>query len=159
VRLLSLEEVMKATNVKSHVTLWTWIKEGHFPASRVIGKDGGHRSKRGWIDTEVYAHIANSPKRLPRGQQGGRVMSNERVSVYPPEFNGQEQINYWAVVRADGVGRDEGFRELLAANRAGEVWVAAENLTKAEAEARATELAADHPDRRYFVMPLPSRRQ
>jgi hypothetical protein len=35
----------------------------------VLGPDTGHRSKMGWIDKEVYAWIANAPRRLPKGSK------------------------------------------------------------------------------------------
>jgi predicted DNA-binding transcriptional regulator AlpA len=68
VRILSKQEVMGLVNVKSYITIRTWIKEEGFPPQRVIGPpDGGHRSRIGWIDTEVYAWIANRPRRMPKG--------------------------------------------------------------------------------------------
>jgi predicted DNA-binding transcriptional regulator AlpA len=66
IKLLSKKEVLALLGV-SNVTLWDWIRKGHFPASVVIGPDGGHRSKQGWIDTEVYKAIANAPRRMPKG--------------------------------------------------------------------------------------------
>jgi predicted DNA-binding transcriptional regulator AlpA len=67
-KLLSKKEVLAILGVTS-VTLWDWIKQGYFPAAVVVGPDGGHRSKQGWIDTEVYKAIANSPRRLPKGSK------------------------------------------------------------------------------------------
>jgi len=71
VRLLSKQEVLALLPIKSPVSLWSWIRDGRFPAPRVIGKDGGHASRIGWIDAEVYAAIANAPKRLPKGSKEG----------------------------------------------------------------------------------------
>jgi hypothetical protein len=76
------------------------------------------------------------------------------VSVYPQKFSGQEQIEYWAVIHADGVGPEDGWRDLQAAARAGEVWIIARNLNLVEAKATAVTVAINHPERRYFVMPL-----
>jgi predicted DNA-binding transcriptional regulator AlpA len=68
VKLLSKPEVLALVGV-SYATLWDWIRQGRFPAARQLGPDGGHRSKQGWIDTEVYAAIANAPRRLPKGSK------------------------------------------------------------------------------------------
>jgi hypothetical protein len=77
------------------------------------------------------------------------------VSVYPQKFSGQEQIAYWAVIYADGVGPGEGFRDLqAAARRNGEVWIVAKNLNLDDVKTIAVEVAITHPERRYFVMPL-----
>jgi predicted DNA-binding transcriptional regulator AlpA len=53
----------------SHVTLWDWIRKGRFPPPVVIGPDGGHRSKIGWVDHEVYAAINNAPRRRLRAPE------------------------------------------------------------------------------------------
>ena len=53
----------------SHVTLWNWIRKGHFPEAVVLGPEGGHRSTQKWIDTEVYKAIANAPRRRPKGSK------------------------------------------------------------------------------------------
>jgi predicted DNA-binding transcriptional regulator AlpA len=68
IKLLTRQEVLKLVGV-SYATLWDWIRKGHFPAAVAIGPDGGHRSKIGWIDTEVYAAIANAPRRMPKGSK------------------------------------------------------------------------------------------
>jgi len=68
IKLLSKKEVLAIIGV-TNVTLWDWIRKGRFPAAVVIGPDGGHRSKQGWIDTEVYSAIANAPRRLPKGSK------------------------------------------------------------------------------------------
>jgi predicted DNA-binding transcriptional regulator AlpA len=65
-RLYTKQQVLAIVGV-SYVTLWGWIKTGHFPASIVVGPEGGHRSTRRWIAKEVHAWIANRPRRLPRG--------------------------------------------------------------------------------------------
>jgi predicted DNA-binding transcriptional regulator AlpA len=69
IKLLSKSEVLSILGV-SHVTLWSWVKAGSFPPARVLGPpDGGHRSRMGWIDSEVYEHIANAPRKLPKGSK------------------------------------------------------------------------------------------
>jgi predicted DNA-binding transcriptional regulator AlpA len=65
---LTKEEVCRLLRV-SDVTLWTWIRDRHFPPSRVFGPDRGRRSIIGWLDTEVYTWIANRPRRLPKGSK------------------------------------------------------------------------------------------
>jgi predicted DNA-binding transcriptional regulator AlpA len=66
IRRLTKKEVLAIVGI-SHVTLWDWIRQGRFPAPVVIGPEGGARSTIGWIDTEVYNFMANSPRRHPRG--------------------------------------------------------------------------------------------
>jgi predicted DNA-binding transcriptional regulator AlpA len=68
-RLLSKKQVLDLLGV-THVTLWDWVRKGHFPAGVVLGPEGGHRTTMRWIDTEVYHAIANMPRR--RGQQVDR---------------------------------------------------------------------------------------
>src|SRR5262245_16927940 len=66
VKWLSKKQVLEILGV-SHVTLREYIRQGKFPPPRIIGKDGGGRSKIGWVDAEVYAAINNAPRRLPKG--------------------------------------------------------------------------------------------
>jgi predicted DNA-binding transcriptional regulator AlpA len=82
VKLLSKKEVRAICGNISEVTLWDWIRKGHFPPAIVIGPDGGGRSKIGWIDSEVYAAIANAPRRLPKGATAvaSRLSYSERSS-------------------------------------------------------------------------------
>ena len=67
-KLLTKQEVLDLLGV-SHVTLWNWIRKGHFPEAVVLGPEGGHRSTQKWIDTEVYKAIANAPRRRPKGSK------------------------------------------------------------------------------------------
>jgi predicted DNA-binding transcriptional regulator AlpA len=62
VKLLTKEEVLEILKV-SEVTLWDWIRKGHFPQAVVIGPGTGYRSKQGWVADEVYAFVHNSPRR------------------------------------------------------------------------------------------------
>ena len=80
------------------------------------------------------------------------------ISILPTQFPGEEDIEYWAVVYADGIGPEDGFKEFLAVNNdpsLGTVWIAGENLTRADAELCAAETAMAHPDRRIFVIQMP----
>jgi hypothetical protein len=80
-----------------------------------------------------------------------------KVFIAPPKFPGQEDVECWCVMHADSVGQDEGFEDFMAVVRdstLGEVWIAAENLTRDAASIHAAELTLDFPERKYFVMPI-----
>jgi hypothetical protein len=84
------------------------------------------------------------------------------VTVFPPQFPGEEDLEYWAVIHADGVGQTEDFDDLRVAvkDRKHPVWIAAKHLNHNDATVYAAQLALEHPERRYFVMPLrPSKKQ
>jgi predicted DNA-binding transcriptional regulator AlpA len=66
VTLLTKKELLAKLRV-TNVTLWDWIRKGHFPAGRIIGPDGGSRSMMVWIESEVDNFITNAPRRLPKG--------------------------------------------------------------------------------------------
>ena len=66
VKFLTREEVLKLVGV-SYPCLWGWIRAGLFPPSRVLGIEGGHRSKICWVEAEVRMWMANRPQRLPKG--------------------------------------------------------------------------------------------
>jgi predicted DNA-binding transcriptional regulator AlpA len=66
IRVLTKIEVLALLGGISHVTLWDMIRRGAFPPAVVLGPEGGHRSKVGWIDAEVYRAIANMPRRMPK---------------------------------------------------------------------------------------------
>jgi predicted DNA-binding transcriptional regulator AlpA len=68
VKILTKKEVLALLHI-SDVTLWNWIKAGDFPPPRVFGPHRGRRSTIGWLDIEVYAWIANAPRRLPKGSK------------------------------------------------------------------------------------------
>jgi predicted DNA-binding transcriptional regulator AlpA len=63
IRMMTKVEVMKAANVKSYTTIWTWIREGIFPPPRQFS--GTIR----WIESEVYEALANGPQRFPKGSK------------------------------------------------------------------------------------------
>ena len=77
ITVLSKAEVLKILGV-SHVTLWHMIRRGSFPAPRQFGPDGTRRATIGWIDSEVYAAIANAPRRFPKGSNEAYANANER---------------------------------------------------------------------------------
>jgi predicted DNA-binding transcriptional regulator AlpA len=72
VRLLTKAEVMAKCNIKSWVTIWSWIKAGIFPAGRIIGPAAGRRSTLRWIEAEVDLALVNMPRRLPKGTEPER---------------------------------------------------------------------------------------
>jgi predicted DNA-binding transcriptional regulator AlpA len=64
-KLLSRVEVLALVGV-SYPTLWWWVKEGHFPAPRVLGFKGT-KGRIGWIESEVQQWMASLPRRFPKG--------------------------------------------------------------------------------------------
>lgn len=64
-RLLSRAEVLAIVGV-TYPTLWWWVKEGHFPAPRVLGFKGT-KGRIGWVEFEVQSWIVALPKRFPKG--------------------------------------------------------------------------------------------
>lgn len=59
-RLLSKAEVCAIANV-SFPTIWSWMRAGTFPRSRVVG------GKSAWLSTEVENWLANLPRRALKG--------------------------------------------------------------------------------------------
>jgi predicted DNA-binding transcriptional regulator AlpA len=45
----------------SYTTIWTMMREGRFPRSRVIG------GKSAWVEREVAEHLASLPVRRLKG--------------------------------------------------------------------------------------------
>jgi predicted DNA-binding transcriptional regulator AlpA len=72
VRFLSKQEVLAKVNVSAQ-TLWSWIKQGRFPAARQYGDGRGRRSKIGWLSSEVDAWMLSAPRRIPKGHPSGTV--------------------------------------------------------------------------------------
>jgi predicted DNA-binding transcriptional regulator AlpA len=60
VRLLSKTQVLAITGV-TFPTIWLWMRQGHFPRSRIAG------GKSVWRSDEVAAWIANLPVRRLKG--------------------------------------------------------------------------------------------
>jgi predicted DNA-binding transcriptional regulator AlpA len=60
--MLSKQQVLDRLPVKSHVSLWSWVKDGKFPPPHEIG--GG---ALGWIEEQVDNHLVGTPVRLPKG--------------------------------------------------------------------------------------------
>ena len=59
-RLLSKREVLAIANV-SYPTLWSWMRQGKFPRSRVVG------GKSMWLSTDIEAWLATLPVRKLKG--------------------------------------------------------------------------------------------
>lgn len=57
VRLLSKAELIERLGGITFVTVWKWMREGRFPASRSLG------GKSVWIEAEVEAWIKKLPVR------------------------------------------------------------------------------------------------
>jgi predicted DNA-binding transcriptional regulator AlpA len=62
VRLMSKAEVLAIANV-SYPTVWSWMRSGRFPRSRIVG------GQSMWVSTEINAWIANLPKRSLKGDE------------------------------------------------------------------------------------------
>jgi prophage regulatory protein len=60
VRLLSKSEVLALTGV-SYPTIWSWMRAGKFPRSRIVG------GKSMWLSTEIDAWVAGLPRRPLKG--------------------------------------------------------------------------------------------
>jgi predicted DNA-binding transcriptional regulator AlpA len=60
VRLLSKREILTITNV-TFPTLWSWMRHGKFPRSRVVG------GKSMWLSTDIEAWLAMLPVRKLKG--------------------------------------------------------------------------------------------
>jgi predicted DNA-binding transcriptional regulator AlpA len=71
-RIMTTKEVCAMLGGISVVTLWDWIRKGHFPPARVIGPNNNHRTKQGWLSTEVHAHIAKAPTRRLKAPEAKR---------------------------------------------------------------------------------------
>ena len=66
IRLLTKGEVLELIGV-TYPCLWTWIKNGKFPAGRSIGN--GKKGHVAWIESEVNDWILSRPRRLPKGSK------------------------------------------------------------------------------------------
>ncbi len=62
-RLLSKGEVCAIANV-TFPTIWTWMRAGTFPRSRIVG------GKSMWLSSEIDAWIADLPVRPLKGDPG-----------------------------------------------------------------------------------------
>jgi predicted DNA-binding transcriptional regulator AlpA len=62
VRLLDKSEVTAIANV-SFPTLWSWMRGGRFPRSRIVG------GKSMWLSTEIETWLAQLPLRPLKGDQ------------------------------------------------------------------------------------------
>jgi predicted DNA-binding transcriptional regulator AlpA len=59
-RLLSKSEVTEIARA-SYVTIWSWMRRGEFPRSRIVG------GKSMWLSTEIEAWLAALPVRRLKG--------------------------------------------------------------------------------------------
>jgi predicted DNA-binding transcriptional regulator AlpA len=62
VRLLDKHAIVAITGV-TYPTVWTWMREGTFPRSRIVG------GKSMWISSEVDAWLASLPVRALKGDK------------------------------------------------------------------------------------------
>jgi predicted DNA-binding transcriptional regulator AlpA len=69
-RLLSKAEVLAITGV-TFPTVWTWMRNGTFPRSRIVG------GKSMWFSTEVSAWLAELPIRRLKGDGGSDLQNGE----------------------------------------------------------------------------------
>jgi hypothetical protein len=85
-----------------------------------------------------------------------RTNAKPTITYAPPQFLGQEDLNTWVVMHADGVTQDDTLQDFRAANNEpdSKVWIAGEDLTLDEAAVLAARLTEAHPERRYFVLPV-----
>jgi predicted DNA-binding transcriptional regulator AlpA len=72
--LLSKRQVLAIANV-SYPTLWSWMRQGTFPRSRVVG------GKSMWLSTEIEAWMAALPKRRLKGDAAPEALRDDK----PPE--------------------------------------------------------------------------
>jgi predicted DNA-binding transcriptional regulator AlpA len=63
VRLLDKHQILSITGV-SFPTVWTWMRAGTFPRSRIVG------GKSTWLNTEIDQWLANLKVRPLKGDQG-----------------------------------------------------------------------------------------
>ncbi len=64
IRLLDKADILVLTGM-SFPTIWSWMRRGQFPRSRIIGR--GRQSKSVWRSDEVEAWLANLPVRSLKG--------------------------------------------------------------------------------------------
>jgi predicted DNA-binding transcriptional regulator AlpA len=64
--LLDKDEILALTGV-SFPTIWSWMRQGRFPRSRVVG--AGRSSKSVWLSNEVEAWLRELPVRKLKGDE------------------------------------------------------------------------------------------
>jgi predicted DNA-binding transcriptional regulator AlpA len=72
--LLSKREVLAIANV-SYPTLWSWMRQGTFPRSRVVG------GKSMWLSTDIEAWLATLPVRKLKGDAPEALDNENPASV------------------------------------------------------------------------------
>jgi len=65
-RLLNKGEVLTITGL-SYPTIWSWMRAGRFPRSRVVG------GKSMWLASEIDAWLTGLPVRLLKGDDAAEV--------------------------------------------------------------------------------------
>jgi prophage regulatory protein len=60
-------EVLECVGV-SYPTLWTWIRNGKFPAPIETG-DSHQRGRLAWYEDEITAWLDSRPRRKPAGSK------------------------------------------------------------------------------------------
>jgi predicted DNA-binding transcriptional regulator AlpA len=73
-RLLSKRQVLAIINV-SYPTLWSWMRQGKFPRSRVVG------GKSMWLSTDIEAWLATLPVRKLKGDAPEALDNEKPASV------------------------------------------------------------------------------
>jgi predicted DNA-binding transcriptional regulator AlpA len=73
-RLLSKREVLAIVGV-SYPTLWSWMRQGKFPRSRVVG------GKSMWLSTDIEAWLATLPVRKLKGDAPEALDNENPASV------------------------------------------------------------------------------
>jgi predicted DNA-binding transcriptional regulator AlpA len=74
IRLLDKREILAITNV-TFPTIWTWMRNGTFPRSRVVG------GKSMWLSTDVEAWLAALPIRTLKGDAPEALDNENPASV------------------------------------------------------------------------------
>jgi predicted DNA-binding transcriptional regulator AlpA len=72
--LLSRAQVLDLIGV-TYTSLWSWMRRGEFPSAIILGPPNGKRSRIAWHASEVYAWIADRPRRELRAPT---IKSNDR---------------------------------------------------------------------------------
>ena len=72
--LLSKRQVLAIANV-SYPTLWSWMRQGKFPRSRVVG------AKSVWLSTDIEAWLATLPFRKLKGEPSEALDNENSASV------------------------------------------------------------------------------
>jgi predicted DNA-binding transcriptional regulator AlpA len=64
-KLISRETLLEKIGV-TYPTVWAWVRDKHFPAARVLGKDNGGKGRIAWVESEVDEWINSRPRQQPK---------------------------------------------------------------------------------------------